>query len=55
MSNESINFNNTHIGMNTPVLQSPIDKHLNYDGSQYRTVDKGCNNYINIKKKFSDI
>ena len=45
--------------MNTSVQQSPIGKQLEYDGSQYRTIDKGnkkliiCTNYINIKKKNS--
>ena len=61
MSDESIKFNDKHFGMNTPKLLSPIGKHLKYDGTQYRTVDKGnikliiCNNYRDIKKKFSDI
>ena len=47
--------------MNMPKLLSPIGKHLEYDGTQYRTVNKGnikviiFNNYRDIKKKFSDI
>ena len=61
MSDESIKFNDKHFGMNMPKLLSPIGKHLEYDGTQYQTVDKGnikliiCNNYRDIKKKFSDI
>ena len=40
-TNESINSNDRHMSMNTPLLQSPIGKHLDYDGSEYRTIDKG--------------
>ena len=61
-TNESINSNDRHMSMNTPLLQSPIGKYLDYDGSEYRTIDKGnkqliiiCTNYINITKTFSDI